>query len=43
VAERAKGPGIRSIPAVVIEAKLARCCAGGGVDEAVLRAAGLGQ
>src|SRR5262245_22782660 len=42
VAERAKGLGIRSIPAVVIEGKLAGCCAGGGVDEAILRAAGLG-
>lgn len=43
VAERAKGLGIRSVPAVVIEGKLAACCAGRGVDEAVLRAAGLGR
>ena len=43
VAERAKRLGIRSVPAVVIEGKLAACCAGRGVDEAVLRAAGLGR
>jgi hypothetical protein len=43
VAERAKGLGIRSVPAVVIEGKLAACCAGRGVDVAVLRAAGLGR
>jgi len=42
-AEVAKGLGIRSIPAVVIDGKLAACCAGRGVDEAVLRAAGLGR
>ena len=43
VARRAKGLGIRSLPAVVINGKLADCCAGRGVDEATLRAAGLGQ
>ena len=43
VAKRAKGLGIRSVPAVVIEGKLASCCAGRGVDEAILRAAGLGR
>jgi len=43
VAERAKGLGIRSVPAVVIGGKLAACCAGRGVDEATLRAAGLGR
>ena len=43
VAKRAKALGIRSIPAVVVEGKLAACCAGRGVDEAVLRAAGLGR
>ena len=43
VAKRAKGLGIRSLPAVVIEGKLAECCAGRGIDEAVLRAAGLGR
>jgi hypothetical protein len=43
VAKRAKGLGIRSVPAVVIDGKLAGCCTGRGVDEATLRAAGLGQ
>jgi glutaredoxin 3 len=43
VAKRAKGLGVRSVPAVVIDGKLAECCAGRGVDEAVLRAAGLGR
>lgn len=43
VASRAKGLGIRSVPAVVINGKLADCCAGRGPDEAALRAAGLGQ
>ncbi len=43
VASRAKSLGIRSVPAVVIDGKLADCCAGRGPDETVLRAAGLGQ
>ena len=43
VARRAKSLGIRSVPAVVINGTLAECCAGRGVDEAILRAAGLGQ
>ncbi len=43
VAERARGLGIRSVPAVVVDGKLADCCAGRGPDEATLRAAGLGQ
>ncbi len=42
-AARAKELGIRSILAVAIDGKLADCCAGRGPDEAVLRAAGLGQ
>lgn len=42
VAQRAKQLGVRSVPAVVIDGKLADCCAGRGVDEATLRAAGLG-
>ena len=42
VAERAKKLGIRSVPAIVIDGKLADCCAGRGVDEEVLRAAGVG-
>ena len=43
VAERAKGLGIRSVPAVVIDGKVAGCCAGRGVDENTLRAAGVGR
>ena len=42
-ADRAKDLGIRSVPAVVIDGKLADCCAGRGPDEATLRSAGLGQ
>lgn len=42
-ASRAKGLGIRSVPAVVIDGKLADCCTSRGPDEATLRAAGLGQ
>lgn len=43
VASRARGLGIRSVPAVVIDGRLADCCAGRGPDEGMLRAAGLGQ
>ena len=43
IAHRAKSLGIGSVPAVMIDGKLADCCAGRGPDEAVLRAAGLGQ
>ncbi len=43
VAARAKTLGIASIPAVVIDGTLAACRAGGGPDETVLRAAGLGK
>jgi glutaredoxin 3 len=42
VAQKAKQYGVRSVPAVVIDGKLADCCAGRGVDEATLRAAGVG-
>jgi glutaredoxin 3 len=42
-AQRAKTLGIRSVPAVVIDGKLAACCEGRGIDEAVLRLAGLGR
>lgn len=43
VARRAKQLGIESLPAVAIDGKLADCCASRGVDESVLRAAGLGR
>ena len=39
IASRAKRHDIRSLPAVVIDGKLAGCCAGRGVDEHVLREA----
>ena len=42
VARRARELGIRSVPAVVIDGKLADCCAGRGPQESVLRAAGAG-
>lgn len=41
VTSRAKSLGIRSVPAVVIDGKLAGCCAGRGPEETMLRAAGL--
>jgi hypothetical protein len=40
---RANALGIRSIPAVVIDGKLASSCAGLGVDIEELKAAGLGK
>jgi len=43
VAQRAEDLGIRSVPAVLIDGELAACCAGRGIDEATLRAAGLGK
>lgn len=43
VASYAGRLGIRSIPALVVEGRLADCCAGRGPDEAALRAAGLGR
>ena len=39
VAARAKQHGIRSLPRVVVDGKLAGCCAGRGPDEAILREA----
>jgi glutaredoxin len=41
-AEKARRYGIRSVPAVVVDGKLADCCAGRGPDEQQLRAAGIG-
>jgi len=43
VQRRAAELGIRSVPAVAVDGKLADCCAGRGVDLDVLRAAGLGR
>ena len=42
VAKRAKTLGVRSVPAVVIDGKLAACCTDRGINEQVLRAVGLG-
>lgn len=39
VADRAVQHGVRSVPAVLINGKLAGCCAGRGIDESVLREA----
>jgi len=41
-AGKARHYGIRSVPAVVVDGKLADCCAGGGPNEQQLRAAGIG-
>ena len=43
VAQRAKGLGIHSVPAVVIDGKLADCCGKSGPDATVLRATGVGR
>mgnify|MGYP005837032721 CR=1 FL=1 len=43
VADRAKTLGIRTVPAVVVDGKLADCCAGRCPDETILMAAGLGK
>ncbi len=43
VTKRAKRLGIQSVPAIVVDGKLADCCTGRGPDEASLKAAGLGQ
>lgn len=42
-ANRAKQLGIKSVPAVVVDGKLASCCEGRGPDAASLKAVGLGQ
>lgn len=39
VAKRARDLGIRSVPAVAIDGKLASCCTGRGPDEETLRKA----
>ena len=42
VAKKAKAYGVRSVPAVAVDGRLADCCAGRGPDESQLRAAGIG-
>jgi glutaredoxin 3 len=39
IAARAKHHGVRSLPSVVVDGKLAGCCAERGPEEAVLREA----
>ena len=42
-AKAAEAYGVQRVPAVVVDGELAPCCAGVGLDEAVLRSLGLGQ
>lgn len=42
VSSRAKKLGIKSVPTVVIDGKLADCCAGRGPDIEALKVSGLG-
>ncbi len=42
VAAEAQKYGIKRVPAVVIDGKLADCCAAGGIDIDALRGMGLG-
>lgn len=42
VAARAADLGVKSVPAVVIDGRLADCCTGRGPDAQTLQAAGLG-
>ena len=42
VSAKAAEYGIKSVPAVVIDGKLADCCAGRGVDAEILKANGVG-
>jgi hypothetical protein len=39
VASKAKHYGVRSVPEIAVDGKLAGCCAGCGPDEHVLRSA----
>ena len=43
VAQRARQLGIRSVPGIMVDGRLADCCAGRGPDKASLRAAGIGR
>ena len=43
VADRGKALGVRSLPAIVIDGTLAGCCSGQGINEAALRAEGIGR
>jgi len=43
VAAKAKALGVRSVPAIAIDGKLADCCTGRGPQTDTLKTAGLGQ
>lgn len=43
VAAKAKIYGVRCVPAVLVDGKLADCCTGRGPHEQALRAAGIGM
>lgn len=43
VAARAKALGVRTVPAVAVNGQLLDCCSKAGLDEAALRAAGVGK
>jgi glutaredoxin len=42
-AETARGYGVKTVPAVVVDGRLAACCQTSGPDHAELQAAGIGQ
>ncbi|MBW1894830.1 MAG: thioredoxin family protein [Deltaproteobacteria bacterium] len=41
--KRANELGVRSVPAVAVDGKLAGCCTGRGIDEKALQNAGIGK
>ena len=43
VAKRAQALGVRAVPAIAVNGKLASCCLGQGLNEASLREAGIGN
>ena len=43
VVAKAKNSGVRTVPAVAVDGRLAGCCVGSGPDETSLRAAGVGM
>jgi glutaredoxin 3 len=43
VVKRAKQLGVRAVPAVAIDGQLAECCSESGIDEQVLKIAGIGK
>ena len=42
VAQKAKSYGVRTVPAVAVDGKLADCCKGSKLEESAFRAAGIG-